>query len=43
MIATAFECRHQLLLHELIVGAAVLTYLIDPDDIIWRLSSFGGC
>ncbi len=37
MRATDFEYRHQLLLHELIVGAAVLTYLVDRDDIVWRL------
>ena len=36
MKATDFEYRHQLLLHELILGAAVLTYLVDRDDIIWR-------
>jgi hypothetical protein len=36
MKATDFEYRHQLLLHELIVGAAVLTYLVDRDNIIWR-------
>lgn len=36
MQATDFEYRHQLFLHELILGAAVLTYLVDRDDIIWR-------
>jgi len=36
MEATDFEYRHRLLLHELILGAAVLTYLVDRDDIIWR-------
>ena len=36
MKATDFEYRHQLLLHQLIVGAAFLTYLIDRDDIVWR-------
>ena len=36
MKATVFEYRRQLLLHELIVGAALLTYLIDRDDIVWR-------
>jgi len=36
MKATDFEYRHQLLLHELILGAAVLTYLVDRDDSIWR-------
>ena len=37
MKATGFESRHQTLLHQLIVLAAVLTYLIDPNDIVWRL------
>ncbi len=36
MKATDFEYRHQLLLHELIVGAALLTYLVDREDIVWR-------
>jgi hypothetical protein len=36
MKATDFEYRRQLLLHELIVGAALLTYLIDRDDVFWR-------
>ena len=36
MKATGFEYRHQTLVHQLIVGAGFLTYLIDPDDIIWR-------
>lgn len=36
MNATEFEFRHQTLVHQLIVGAAVLTYLIDADDIVWR-------
>jgi hypothetical protein len=36
MKATDFEYRHQLLLHELIVGAALLTYLVDRNDIVWR-------
>jgi hypothetical protein len=36
MKATDFERSHQLLLHELIVGAAVLIYLFDRDDVIWR-------
>jgi len=42
MRATDFEYRHQLFLHELIVGAAVLTYLIDPDDIVWRFIKNSG-
>lgn len=36
MKATDFEYRHQRLIHNLIVAAAVLTYLIQPDDIVWR-------
>jgi len=42
MSATAFECRHQLLLHELIVGGALLTYLVDADDVIWRFIKTSG-
>jgi len=34
--ATDFEYRHQTLTHQLIVVAAFLTYLIDPDDIVCR-------
>jgi hypothetical protein len=36
MKATNFEYRHQTLAHQLIVLLAFLTYLIDPDDIVWR-------
>jgi|SRR5271154_5641796 len=36
MRATDFEYRHQLLLHQIVVAGAVLTYVIDRDDIIWR-------
>jgi hypothetical protein len=36
MKATGFEYRHQLVIHEFILGAAVLTYLLDREDIIWR-------
>jgi hypothetical protein len=36
MRATNFEYRHQTFVHQLIVGAGFLTYLIDPDDIAWR-------
>src|SRR5271166_303439 len=36
MKATNFEYRHQTLVHQLIVGAALLTYLIDRDDVVWR-------
>lgn len=35
--ATRFEVRHQTLLHLLLVGLALLAYLIDPDDIVWAL------
>ena len=34
---TDFEYRHQTLVHQLIVGAAFLTYLIDREDVVWRL------
>lgn len=36
MTATDFEYRHQTLVHQLIVGAAFLTYLIDREDVVWR-------
>jgi len=36
MKATDFEYRHQTLVHQLIVGAAFLTYLLDRDDVVWR-------
>jgi hypothetical protein len=36
MRATDFEVRHQTLLHQLLVLAAFLTYLVDRDDIVWR-------
>jgi len=36
MKATGFEYRHQTLVHQLIVGAAFLTYLVDRDDVVWR-------
>ena len=35
---TDFEYRHQTLIHQLIVGAAFLTYLIDREDVVWRLA-----
>lgn len=35
MRATGFEYRHPTLLHQLIVGAAFLTYLFQPDDVVW--------
>ena len=36
MKATDFEYRHQTLVHQLIVAVAFLTYLIQPDDIVWQ-------
>ena len=36
MKATDFEYRHQTLVHQFIVGAAFLTYLIDREDVVWR-------
>jgi hypothetical protein len=35
MKATDFEYRHQTLLHYLVVGLAVSTYLFTRDDIVW--------
>jgi protein-S-isoprenylcysteine O-methyltransferase Ste14 len=35
MKATEFEYRHQTLLHLLVVGAAFLAYVFQPDDIVW--------
>jgi hypothetical protein len=32
----AFELRRPFLLHSLLVVAAWLTYLIDPEDVVWR-------
>jgi hypothetical protein len=37
MNATEFELRHQKLLHQLLVAAAFLSYLYDPEDTVWRL------
>jgi hypothetical protein len=37
MKATEFEFRHQTLLHLLVVGAAFLTYLVNPVDIVWEV------
>ena len=37
MKATRFEYRHQTLLHLLLVGLAVATYLRNPDDIVWAM------
>lgn len=36
MVASDFELRHQRLIHNLIVAVAVLTYLVERDDIVWR-------
>ena len=36
MKATDFEDRHQTLLHQFLVAAAFLTYMIDRDDVVWR-------
>jgi hypothetical protein len=36
MKATDFEDRHQTLLHQFLVAAAFLTYLIDREDVVWR-------
>jgi protein-S-isoprenylcysteine O-methyltransferase Ste14 len=35
MKATEFEVRHQTLLHFLLVTAAFLSYLLQPDDMVW--------
>jgi hypothetical protein len=34
---TDFERRHPLLLHQSVITAAFLTYLVDPEDVVWRL------
>jgi hypothetical protein len=36
MNASNLELRHRKLLHQLLVAAAFVTYLYDPDDIVWR-------
>jgi hypothetical protein len=36
MKATDFEYRHQALVHQFVVAAAFLTYLVDREDIVWR-------
>jgi len=33
--ATDFEYRHSVLIHRVIIAVAFLTYLVDPDDIVW--------
>lgn len=35
-MASRFERAHQLFVHCLIVGAALLTYLRDGEDVVWR-------
>lgn len=35
--ATELEYRHQTLMHQLIIGAAFVTYLVDREDVVWRL------
>jgi hypothetical protein len=37
MKATDFELRHQALVHLTLVTAAFLSYLLDPDDMVWKL------
>jgi hypothetical protein len=36
MKATDFEFHHQTLVHQFIVGAAFLTYMLQNEDIVWR-------
>ena len=36
MLATEFEYRHRKRIHQIIVMAAFLTYLIDRENIVWR-------
>lgn len=36
MRATEFEERHAMLLHQLVVAVAFLTYLWERDDVVWR-------
>lgn len=36
MVATDFEIRHERLIHNLVVAVAVLTYLIQSDDVVWQ-------
>jgi protein-S-isoprenylcysteine O-methyltransferase Ste14 len=37
MKASEWEYHHQRLVHLLIVGVSFLTYLADPDDLVWAL------
>jgi hypothetical protein len=34
--ASAFEDRHPVLVHQLLLLVSVLTYLTDPEDVVWR-------
>jgi hypothetical protein len=36
MIASDFEYRHQTLIHQSVVAVALVTYLFDREDIVWR-------
>jgi len=40
--ATEFEERHPMLLHQVIIAAAFLTYFVDRDDVIWRFIKDSG-
>lgn len=34
--ATEFEYRHQTMLSQLLIAAALATYFLDPEDVVWR-------
>ena len=34
--ASDFELRHPVLIHQTLLAASVLTYLTDPEDVVWR-------
>jgi hypothetical protein len=34
--ASAFEDRHPVLVHQILLSVSVLTYLTDPEDVVWR-------
>ena len=34
--ASRFELRHPVLIHQILLAASVLTYLADPEDVVWR-------
>lgn len=36
MHATEFECRHQVFIRNVLIAAALATYLFDRDDVVWR-------